>query len=1084
MKGIFHTLFILFFIAAFGPGSIAQNSSCFSIRAGVVYGQPGEVVSVPILAAGSIDDMVGLQFALTWESSALQYAAPPVALTNTLPFLDNTNFNTAQQGVLRFLWLDLLLTGESLQPGDTLFMVNLAIQPGASGFIPISLPPQYPGIPLEASNLLAGIIPTGALDGGVWVSPGQGNPLTIAEACQFPADCSAPYGAIDLTITGGTPPYTYSWDGPSGPIPGSDNFAAAGAGQYAVTVTDQTGATASGAFTLESDVTFLSIYPNEIQQPNCVGGGGMIEVEAISGIPPYAYAWSNGGTTAVQTNLAAGNYTVTVTDASGCTSDASFSLHEVSGFSLNLGLIKPHCGANDGVLTVSAAGFSPPFEILWNNGATGATIGNAGPGIYSVTVTNAEGCTESETVWLETDGVNNGWVHSESVECNPATNLVDIASVFWTAPGITLPVELTWSSGLVQTLDTIDSGSFIFGLNNQPQGQHYIQVSDAAGCTLFIPVSGVCPDADGDSLTVSCLTLHTGQAQQLSPYSNKQCVPVTVQGFDNITSLRFGLDWPADKYYFTNLHAIELSPFTPFDLNVFQDQGALLIDWQNPFGAGLTLADGETLFRVCFVPLAIPDFSSGLAFTDDFSPQATRNGQPIALAGYDGRFTSNINIPASTCAVVPDCLNDGDGGFYLEDIWWTPTLDIDLYQHGALQWSGTADELASLAPGTYRAELPTSGNAPQYALLHLPQIATDDCVWPGDADNNAAANHHDLLYLGLAYGASGPSRPAQLLDWSGQDGDTWNQQTGLRKVDYKNIDTNGDGFVGAADTLAIVQNWGQVINPVTDNPYDAPLGNQLYPTAPLLTALSDTAYSGQVVSIPVVLGDPVLFPENMHGLAFSVIYDPAMMQPQVYFEPETSWLGDPATDLLWLQRNFHDQGRLDVAITRFDGQPVTGNGVIGHLFVIIEDDIFFQTPVDDDGPGASADEDTVKYTPLRFTNLQALTPAEQPVPLEAGIVQLPVAKSGASGVSGLDAATQVSVRPNPAGAWVELNSVAGAIRRVTLVSPDGKVFFDQNMPGWHAGRIDLSGVPGGLYMVKVNTDQGVFLTKMVVNTAK
>lgn len=449
---------MLFFIASFGTWSFAQSASCFSLRVGQVSGQPGQTISVPVQAAGSLDDLISAQFALTWDPAALQYAVPQLDFGSNTLDLSIQYFNVNQQGSLRFAWFDLFLTGIPMQPGDTLFMVNFVIQPGAAGYIPIYLNTDYPGIPLEIGGLLEGIVPTGALDGGVWVGSGQADPLIIAEACQFPADCSAPYGAIDLTITGGTPPYTYSWVGPSGPIPGSDNFAAAGAGQYAVTVTDQTGATASGAFTLESDVTFLSIYPNEIQQPNCVGGGGMIEVEAISGIPPYAYAWSNGGTTAVQTNLAAGNYTVTVTDASGCTSDASFSLHEVSGFSLNLGFQQPHCGANDGVLTVSAAGFSPPFEILWNNGATGATIGNAGPGVYSVTVTNAEGCTESETVWLETDGVNNGWVHSESVECNPATNLVDIASVFWTAPGITLPVELTWSSGVVQTLDTIDSG--------------------------------------------------------------------------------------------------------------------------------------------------------------------------------------------------------------------------------------------------------------------------------------------------------------------------------------------------------------------------------------------------------------------------------------------------------------------------------------------------------------------------------------------------------------------------------------------------------------------------------------------------
>lgn len=1083
MKGIFRTLFMLFCISALGARGGAQNISCFSVRAGLVTGQPGDVVSVPILAAGTEDEIVGMQFALTWDQAALQYVAPQIDYGDKLPYLDNTNFNFSQEGVLRFLWLDLLLQGVSVQPGDTLFSINLMIQPGASGYLPIVLHRQYPGIPLEISTLWDGIIPTGALDGGVLIGNGQADPLSIAEACQSAADCSAPYGAINLTLSGGTPPYTYSWVGPSGPISGSDNFVAAGAGQYAVTVTDQDGATATGAFTLESDVTFLSIYPNEIQQPNCVGQGGVIEVEAISGVPPYEYVWSNGSTGAVQTGLAAGNYTVTVTDASGCTSDASFALHEISGFSLDHILIKPHCGANDGFVSVATAGFSPPFEFLWNTGSTDSFIGNLGAGIYSVTVTNAEGCTESETVWVETDGVNGGWVHNESINCNPLTNLVDIAGIFWTAPGIVPPVQFTWSSGAVQIMDTIDAGGFIFGIDNQPQGQQYVQVSDAGGCMLIVPVSAVCPDADGDSLTVSCLTLRSGQAQPYSLYSNKECVSIQVQGFDDITSLRFGLDWPADKYYFTNLTEIELTPFTPFDLNVFQDQGALLIDWHNPFGQGTTLADGSTLMKVCFIPLANPDADSGLAFTDDFSPEATRNGQPIALAGYDGRFSSATNVPSSTCAVVPDCLNDGNGGFYLDGIWWNTLLDIDLFQHGDLQWSGTVDELGDLAPGTYRADLPGQGGIPQHALLHLPQISTDDCVWPGDADNNAAANHHDLLYLGLAYGASGPSRPAQLLDWMGLDGNTWNQQTDLRKVDFKNIDTNGDGLVSVDDTLAIVQNWGQVINPNTDNPYDAPFGNQSQDLAPVLAAAPDTATSGQVISIPITLGSADIPVDNLHGLAFSIIYDPEMLQNSVYFEPDNSWIGNPQTDLIWLQRNFPDQGRIDIALTRFDGQPANGNGIIGHLFVIIEDDIFFQAP-DGSGIAALADADTVMHTTLRFANTQAIGPSEEPIALKTAEFVLPIANGGSTGVYNPESGVSISVWPNPAANWVALSSMSGDIQRVVLVAPDGKVCLDRAMPGLPTGCLDLTGVPAGPYGLKVFTDQGVYLQKLVVNASK
>ncbi len=1014
MKGLYATLLIALQFFLFILTANAQVSSCFSLRVGQVSGQPGDIVSVPVQAAGTLDDLISAQFALTWDPADLQYAVPQLDFGANPLSLSSQFFNVNQQGSLRFAWFDLFLTGIPVQPGDTLFMVNFEIQPGASGFIPIVLNNNYPGIPLEIGGLIDGIVPTGALDGGVWVGSGNANPLIIEEVCQNAADCSAPYGSINLTLDGGTPPYVYSWIGPSGPIPGSENLSAAGAGQYSVTITDQNGATASGAFTLESDVTFLSIFPNEIEQPTCQGNDGMIEVEAVNGTPPYIYAWSNAGLGPVQSGLGPGVYSVTVTDAGGCTSDATFALHEISGFSLHSSIQQPHCGQNDGGLIMTPAGFSPPFQFLWNNGSTSSQIGNLGAGVYSVTVTNAEGCAESKTIWLETDGPNQGWAHNETFDCDTMSGLVDLAGVYWNTPGASLPIHLTWGNGSTQTIDSLSDGAFVYGLSQQPQGAQYVQVADSSGCTTFAFFQAVCTEGQSNPVTSSCLTLQSGEAAHYSIYSSKECVPITVTGFDDISSLRFGLDWPEDKYVFTNLREVQLTPFTPFDLNVFQDQGALLIDWQNPFGQGVTLPDGDTLLSVCFYNIAIPEFNSGLAFSDDFSPKAVQaGGQEIGFVAFDGRFYSQINTPASACTISPDCLNDGEGGFYLDGVWWNPNDPIKLFQHDVQQWTGTTEELTTLTPGTYRAEFPAPFSPnPQLGLFHLPVLTTSDCVWPGDADNNAAANHHDLLYLGLAYGASGPARAAQALDWSGQSGETWSQRTALRKVDYKNMDTNGDGLISLADTLAIVQNWGQVINPATDNPYDAPLGNQVLPFAPTLTMAPDTAVAGQLVSIPVILGSPAVQADSMHGLAFSVVYDPAMLQNNVYFQPAASWLGNPASDLIWLQRNFPAQGRIDVAITRFDGQPVNGDGVIGHLYVIIEDDIFFVKP--DEGPDWAPDLDTLKFTPLHFGNLQAIGPDEQPIALIPVDVNLPIRRQGASGVSTPQAwASDITVWPNP-----------------------------------------------------------------------
>lgn len=1080
MKGLYSALLAgAFFLGpVFGQ---AQNADCFALKMGQATGQPGETVSVPVLAAGSLDDLISLQFALNWNPAHLQYAAPPLDYgANPLSLL-GFEYNATQEGSLRFAWYDLFLSGVALAPGDTLFFVNLEIQPGAAGFLPIIVDVQAPGIPLEAGSLSQGIVPVGALDGGVRVGNGGGSPLSIESACQFAADCAAPYGSFELTLSGGTPPYSFSWLGPGGPLSGDESLIGSGAGQYAVTVSDAAGATATGAFTLQSDLTFLGIIPTELKQPTCQGGDGLIEVEAVNGVPPYEFIWSTGGLGTSQPGLSAGQYAVTVVDATGCSIAATFNLHETSGFYLWQFETPPHCGQTDGFVGVQPVGYSAPFQYLWNLGATTDELNGVGPGIYSVTVTNAEGCTETANFWLATQGANDNWVHNETFTCD-TSGLADLAGIFWIAPGIAPPVSFTWSNGTTQVLDSVDAGGFFFELPDQPQGAHHVRVADAAGCETFVFFQADCAATSPDSLVSACLMLQTGPADGL-PFSNKTCVAVTARGFDELTRLRFALEWPADKYLFTNLLGVALTPFEPLDLSVFEDQGALLIDWEDPSGAGLTLPGGDTLFRVCFQEIENPAPGTGLVFTDDFTPEAARaGGGPIAFAAFDGRFYGGFDTPDAVCSVSPDCQNDGAGGFLLGGAWWNANEQIQLFQHGALQWEGLTAGLSNLLPGAYRARFPAvNGQAPQEALFHLPLLTTADCVWPGDADNNAAANHHDLLYLGLAYGASGPARPAQSLDWAGQDGVAWSQRTGLRKINFQNIDTDGDGDVTVADTLAIVQNWGQVINPATDDPFDAPLGNQVLPLAPLLTIAVDTASAGQTIVLPVLLGSAAAPVDSLHGLAFSLTYDPAMLEAELWFQPAASWLGDPATELLWLQRNFPEQGRLDVALTRFDGLPAGGDGVIGHLYIIIEDDIFVQAP-DGDPVAFPAQSDTIKFTPLHFGNLQALRPDERPRPLQTADVLLPIRPfGGASGTAEpADWAKALTLSPNPTSVELRLNSPHTGILEVELVAPTGQLLQNFPLAGQRQATLTLPPAPDGIYWVKIYTSQGVVVKKLLL----
>lgn len=131
----------------------------------------------------------------------------------------------------------------------------------------------------------------------------------------------------------------------------------------------------------------------------------MIELETSGGTPPYTYLWSNGQTASTATGLInGGSYQVTVSDANGCTMPQAFSvpIDEEDAFEILLSdVTAPFVpGSTNGYISVSShpAG---NYSYLWSNGSTGASVGGLGPGNYSVTATNAAGCSVARAIYLQ-----------------------------------------------------------------------------------------------------------------------------------------------------------------------------------------------------------------------------------------------------------------------------------------------------------------------------------------------------------------------------------------------------------------------------------------------------------------------------------------------------------------------------------------------------------------------------------------------------------------------------------------------------------------------------------------------------------
>ncbi|MDN3635829.1 SprB repeat-containing protein, partial [Neolewinella lacunae] len=171
---------------------------------------------------------------------------------------------------------------------------------------------------------------------------------------------------------------------------------------------------------------------------------GTLTVVATGGTLDYTYLWSNGQTTATATGLAAGTYTVTVTDANGCTETATGTVNEPTDLEAAIADTDVLCnGDTDGTLTVVATGGTPDYTYLWSNGQTTATATGLAAGIYTVTVTDANGCTETATGTVNEPTELTLTGMETDVECNgDATGAINI-----TVGGGTPDYTYLWSNG-------------------------------------------------------------------------------------------------------------------------------------------------------------------------------------------------------------------------------------------------------------------------------------------------------------------------------------------------------------------------------------------------------------------------------------------------------------------------------------------------------------------------------------------------------------------------------------------------------------------------------------------------------------
>ena len=302
-------------------------------------------------------------------------------------------------------------------------------------------------------------------------------------------------GSITLGAKGGTFPYSYRWStgGTMVTVTGLSS------GTYSVVVTDKNGCTNTVTGITITQPAAIRDSVASITYPECNGGKGSATIGVKGGTSPYSYTWTGGlSTTATATNISSRTYTVTIKDKNSCTSTLIFTLTQPNAIhDTMISALKANVfcrGGSNGSATVGVKYGISPYTYTWSNGQTTSTATGLSAGVYSVTVSDNNGCSSSVASVTITQPA---LALNDSISSSTCSNNLIKATIG--VKGGTSPYTYAWSPG----------GGTKATMSNLSPGTYTITVTDAHGCNNTFSKNLVCggvikDEKDADDNQPSC----------------------------------------------------------------------------------------------------------------------------------------------------------------------------------------------------------------------------------------------------------------------------------------------------------------------------------------------------------------------------------------------------------------------------------------------------------------------------------------------------------------------------------------------------------------------------------------------------
>ncbi|WP_207429019.1 DUF5050 domain-containing protein, partial [Pedobacter sp. SYSU D00535] len=281
-------------------------------------------------------------------------------------------------------------------------------------------------------------------------------------------------GAAAVSVSGGTAPYTYSW------APSGGTFATATgrpAGTYTVTITDNNGCTATRTFNITQPSAPLAGSTVITNVSTAGGSDGSVDLTPSGGTPPYTYNWGGGITTQDRTGLAAGNYTVVITDNNGCQATLTAAVTQPVAVSGTTVVTNVACfGGSTGVIDLTPSGGTGPYIYDWGNGITTEDRTGLAAGTYTVVIADNLGATGTVTATVTQPTAP---VSGTTVVSNVGCFGGNTGAINLTPSGGTGPYTYTW----------LPSGPTTEDRTGLVAGTYTVMITDANSCTGTVTVA-------------------------------------------------------------------------------------------------------------------------------------------------------------------------------------------------------------------------------------------------------------------------------------------------------------------------------------------------------------------------------------------------------------------------------------------------------------------------------------------------------------------------------------------------------------------------------------------------------------------